>query len=57
VDQIALIEEWTKNTYTNPIYKTGYSHTLGNETKKRFQDLEGLPESMRSITEEHDRRG
>ena len=57
VDQIALIEDWMKGTYTHPELQKWLIIYLEKRNRKRFQDLERLPESMRSIAEEQYRIG
>ena len=57
MDQINLIEEWMESTYTYPNLQTWLILYLKKRNKTRFQDLEGIPNSMRSIAEEKDRIG
>ena len=57
MDQITLIEEWMKSTYTHPDLQTWLIVYLKERNNKRFQDLEGLPRSMKTIAEEQDRIG
>ena len=57
VDQITLIEEWMERTYPHHNLQYWLITYLRKQNKKRFQDLEGLPESMTSIVGEHGRIG
>ena len=57
MDQISLIEEWMESTYTHPNLQTWLILYLKKRNKTRFQNLEGLPNSMRSIAEEQNRIG
>ena len=57
MDQITLIEEWMESTYTHPDLETWLIAYLRKRNNKRFQDLEGLPRSMKAITKEQDRIG
>ena len=55
--QVNLIEEWMESTYTHPDLQTWLIAYLRSRNKTRFQDLEGLPNTMRSIAIEQDRIG
>ena len=57
MDQITLIEEWLENTYIHPDLQTWLIVYLKKRNNKRFQDLEGLPRSMKLFAEEEDRIG
>ena len=51
VDQITLIEEWTESTYIHTDLQTLLITHLNKRNNRRFQDLEELPRSMKSIVE------
>ena len=57
MDQITLMEEWMESTHTHPDLQTWLIVYLRKRNKKRFQDLEGLPRSMKVIAKEQDRIG
>ena len=57
MDQITLIKERMKSTYTHPDLKTWLIAYLRKRNNRRFQDLEGLPRNMEVIAEEQDRIG
>ena len=52
-----MIEDWMEGTYTHPDLQKWLIIYLRKQNKRRFHDLEGLPESMRSIAEDQDRIG
>ena len=59
MDQIASIEDWIEGTYTHPdlqLQKWLIIY-LKKRNRKRFEHLERLLESMRSITGEEDSIG
>ena len=55
MDETTLIDKWTESTYTHPYLHTWLIVYLKKRNNNIFQDLEGLPRSMKTITEEQDR--